>query len=198
MGYPLDYASPEEIMREIAALVPTYGGISYDRLEENFGLQWPCPTPDHPGTKFLHKERFVRGKGWFRGIEYSPPAEEPDDEFPFLLTTGRLFLQYNSGSMTRRSPQLERGAPEAFVQLSAEDAARMGIEDGQQVRVRSRRGSVQVKAKVGGIKEGVVWMPFHYHYREAPANLLTNDALDPECGISVLKACAVHLEPLGP
>ena len=192
MGYQMDYSHPREIMAEIASLVPIYGGISYDRLEKNFGLQWPCPAPDHPGTPFLHKERFVRGKGLFHAVRYSPPAEEPDAEYPFLLTTGRLLMQYNSGTMTRRSPQLERGAPEAFIQISAADAERLGIKDGQEVRASSRRGSVEVKAKVGGIKEGVVWMPFHY--REAPANLLTNDALDPECGISEVKACAVRIE----
>ncbi len=194
MGYQMGYRAPGEIMAEIAALAPIYGGISYARLEQGFGLQWPCPTPDHPGTGFLHRGKFTRGKGILRGIAHQPPAEEPDDDFPLLLTTGRLFLQYCSGSMTRRSPQLERGAPEAFIQLNPGDAEKLGIEAGEEVRVTSRRGSIRTRAKLGGIAQGVAWMPFHF--KEAPANLLTNDALDPICGISEVKACAVRVEPL--
>lgn len=191
MGYNMAYAGPEEIFNEIRGLVPSYAGITYKRLEENYGLQWPCPDERHPGTKFLHKDKFTRGKGWLAGIEHEPPAEEPDEEYPFLLTTGRIFLQYNAGTMTRRT-KLEKGAPENFVQISAKDADRLGIKDGDKVKVSTRRGELMVKVKIADILEGVIWMPFHYV--ESPTNVLTNDALDPICGITELKACAAKVE----
>lgn len=192
MGYEgMRYDDPEEIFEEIRGLVPLYAGMSYRRLDAQ-GLQWPCPTKDHPGTEFLHEGKFTRGKALLKGIEYLPPEELPDEEYPLLLTTGRTFMQYNAGTMTRRTKS-GRADPENFVQLSARDAGRLGIEDGGRVRVHTRRGELLVKAEVTGIAEGVIWMPFHY--AEAPTNLLTNDALDPVCGITELKACAAKVEP---
>jgi formate dehydrogenase alpha subunit len=191
LGYAMTYQSPEEIFEEIRRLVPIYAGISYRRLEEQYGLQWPCPTEDHPGTKFLHKEKFTRGRAQLVGIEHFPAAELPDSAYPFLLTTGRTFMQYNCGTMTRRT-KAGRAEPENFVQLSAQDAQKLGIKSGDRVRVRTRRGELIVKAQIAEIAEGVVWMPFHY--AESPTNLLTNDAVDPICGITELKVCAAAVE----
>ena len=191
LGYTMSYRSPEEIFEEIRALVPIYAGISYRRLEEHYGLQWPCPTEDHPGTKFLHRERFTRGRAQLIGIDYFPPAELPDAEFPLVLTTGRTFMQYNCGTMTRRT-KAGRAEPENFVQLSAADAQKLGVTSGDRVRVRTRRGELIVTAQITDIAEGVIWMPFHY--AESPTNLLTNDAVDPICGITELKVCAARVE----
>ncbi len=191
LGYPMNYKNPEEIFEEIRKLVPIYAGISYRRLEENYGLQWPCPDESHPGTKFLHRERFTRGRAQLIGIEYFPPAELPDDEYPLVLTTGRTFMQYNCGTMTRRT-KAGRAEPENFVSLSARDAQKLGISSGDRVRVRTRRGELLVKAQIAEISEGVIWMPFHY--AESPTNILTNDAVDPICGITELKVCAARLE----
>ena len=192
MGYRMSYSGPEEIMEEIRRLVPTYGGITYKRLEEGFGLQWPCPDEGHPGTKFLHKGRFTRGRGKFQPAEHRPPAEEPDEGYPLVLTTGRILMHYGGGSFTRRVTSLERANPENFVELSPADAERYGVKDGDKVRVISRRGEVEARVKVAEIREGVAFMPFLYE--ESPANRLTNDVLDPVCGIPELKVCAVRLE----
>jgi len=192
MGYRMSYSGPEEIMEEIRRLVPTYGGITYKRLEEGFGLQWPCPDEGHPGTKFLHKGRFSRGRGKFQPAEHRPPAEEPDEGYPLVLTTGRILMHYGGGSFTRRVTSLERANPENFVELSPADAERYGVKDGDKVRVISRRGEVEARVKVAEIREGVAFMPFLYE--ESPANRLTNDVLDPVCGIPELKVCAVRLE----
>jgi predicted molibdopterin-dependent oxidoreductase YjgC len=191
LGYAMTYQSPEEIFEEIRRLVPIYAGISYRRLEEQYGLQWPCPTEDHPGTKFLHNEKFTRGRAQLIGIEHFPAAELHDSAYPFLLTTGRTFMQYNCGTMTRRT-KAGWAEPENFVQLSAQDAQKLGIKSGDRVRVRTRRGELIVKAQIAEIAEGVVWMPFHY--AESPTNLLTNDAVDPICGITELKVCAAAVE----
>lgn len=198
MGYPMSYAGPAEIMDEIRQLVPTYGGITYSRLEEGFGLQWPCQSRDHPGTKFLHRERFTRGLGRLQPVGHRPPAEEPDREYPLALTTGRILLHYGAGSFTRRVPSLQRANPENFVELNPRDAERYRIADGDQVRVISRRGEVVATAKITDIVEGTIFMPFLY--QESPANRLTNDTLDPLCGIPELKVCAAgaaRIEPAG-
>lgn len=191
LGYPMNYKHPEEIFEEIRRLVPSYAGISYRRLDEQYGLQWPCPDESHPGTKFLHREKFTRGRAQLIGIDYFPPAELPDSEYPFLLTTGRTFMQYNCGTMTRRT-KAGKAEPENFVQLSACDAQKLGLAAGDRVRVRTRRGELTVKAQIAEITEGVIWMPFHY--AESPTNILTNDAVDPICGITELKVCAAQVE----
>lgn len=191
MGYGgLRYSGPEEIFEEIRRLVPLYAGITYSRLESG-GLQWPCPTEDHPGTPFLHAEGFKWGRALLKAVDYEPPEEEPDDEYPFLLTTGRTYMQYNAGNMTARTKTgtLE---PENFVQLSPADARALGVSDGDRVRVSTRRGALEVSAAVAPVTEGVIWMPFHYP--DAPTNLLTNDAIDLRCGITELKVCAARVE----
>jgi len=193
LGYPMAYRSPAEIFEEIRTLVPIYQGISYRRLEEGYGLQWPCLDETDEGTKFLHQGGFPRGRAKLTGVRYFPPAELPDDEYPLLLTTGRTFMQYNAGTMTRRT-RSGRGEPENFLQLSSLDAEKRGIKAGDRVRVRTRRGEVLAKAQVAEIAEGVIWMPFHY--AEAPTNLLTNDAVDPVCGITELKVCAARIDRL--
>jgi formate dehydrogenase major subunit len=191
-GFPMDYESPRSVMEEIARLTPSYAGITYDRLQGD-GLQWPCPNQDHPGTKFLHQGRFPRGKGLFSAIEYKPPAEVADDEFPFQLTTGRIHVHYHTGTMTRNSPSLEREINECFLEMNPEDAAELGITDGEIVLVTSRRGSVSTRAKLAGREERkTVFMPFHFV--ESRANILTNPKFDPVAKIPEFKVCAVKIE----
>ena len=192
MSYPMRYSSAAAIFEEIAALTPSYAGLDYPRLEHG-GLQWPCPTKDHPGTKYLHKDRFVRGKGLFHAIDWAPPAESPDHEYPFLLTTGRVLYQYHTGTMSRRSVGLNERYPECLVEINAEDAARLDIKDGDHVRVASRRGKIQARATVGETTDvGTIFIPFHFH--EAAVNKLTTSALDPVAKIPEYKVCAVKLE----
>lgn len=193
LGYPMRYRSAEEIFEEIRRLVPLYAGMTYERLEREQGLQWPCPDETHPGTPTLHVGRFPRGKARLTAVDYRPPAEEPDEEYPFVLTTGRTFLQYNAGTMSRRT-RAGKGDPENFVQISSADAEKLGISHGDLVRVKTRRGELVVKAQITDIREGVIWMPLHY--AESPTNVLTNDAIDPVCGITELKACAARVEPV--
>lgn len=197
MGYPMQYAHPSDIMDEIASVTPIYGGISYDRIEEE-GIQWPCPTKDHPGTKILHVGKFSRGLGKFSAVEYLPPSEQPDQEYPLIFTTGRSLFQYHTGSMTRRSAGMNTLAPAATVEIHPEDANRYGIQHGDQVKVSSRRGQVVAQASVGEKPllgppiPGVVFMTFHYG--EASANFLTSPKIDPIAKIPEYKACAVKVE----
>jgi formate dehydrogenase alpha subunit len=192
LGYPMNYGSPGEIMDEIASLTPSYAGIRYERLEKQ-GLQWPCPTQDHPGTPILHKDKFSRGKGKFHVTPYAPPPELPDETYPFLLTTGRVLYHYHT-VMTRRSKGLSEIYPEGVVELNADDARRLGIRpDNGLVEVTSRRGRVRAKAKIAeNLPPGVVFMTFHF--REAAVNLLTLDVLDPVAKIPEFKVCAVRVE----
>ena len=191
MGYPMKYSDPGAIMDELASVTPIYGGISYDRLE-GFGLQWPCPDKSHPGTSYLHKGEFKRGKGKFHATPYRDPAELPDDEYPLILTTGRFLYHFHTGTLSRRSEGLEQICPGGTVEISPEDAASQGIDDGDLVNVASRRGEVLVKAVVTERSpKGTVFMAFHF--REAAANLLTNDALDPIAKIPEFKVCAVKI-----
>jgi formate dehydrogenase alpha subunit len=192
-GYPMDYASPAEIMEEIARVTPQYGGISFERLEGD-GLCWPCPTPDHPGTKFLHAGgKFARGKGLFHAIQWQPPAEVVDDEYPLWLTTGRAHVHYHTGTMTRNSPSLDALMPEGFVEINPEDANRLGVDDGEPVLLTTRRGSITAPAMLTDrVRPGMVFVPFHF--MEACANVLTNPALDPTCKIPEFQGCAVRLD----
>ncbi len=194
LGYPMSYASPEEIFNEMRKLTPSYAGMTYARLEKA-GLQWPCPTEDHPGTVFLHKDRFSRGKGMLHAIDYKPPAEEPDADYPMFLTTGRAFVHYHSGTMTRVSPTLHREMGTGYVEISPTDAKNLGIKNGERIKVSSRRGEIQIKAKISRkVNRGVVFIPFHF--AEAAANMLTNPAYDPTAKIPEYKACAVKVEKL--
>lgn len=192
LGYAMAYDSPEAIMNEIAEVTPSYGGITYDRLEGS-GLQWPCPDRDHPGTKFLHKDAFARGKGMFHAIEFMPPAETVDPEFPFWLTTGRIHVHYHTGTMTRNSPTLNAEVSEGFLEINPGDASQLGIREGDEVKVISRRGQIRVKTVfTDRVERGLVFMPFHFV--ESNANALTNPALDPIAKIPELKVCAVRVE----
>ncbi len=194
VGYPMQYASPEAIFEEIRQLTPSYAGITYKRLEAA-GLQWPCPTEEHPGTVFLHKDRFSRGKGAFTAIDYKPPAEVTDAEYPMFMTTGRAFMHYHSGTMTRVSPTLNHEGPEGYVEISPADAKEMAIKNGERVKVSSRRGEIQIKARISGkVNRGVVFIPFHF--AETAANVLTNSAYDPVAKIPEYKVCAVKVEKL--
>jgi len=194
VGYEgMRYASPAEVFDEAARLTPIYAGMSYARLEP-WGLQWPCPTPDHPGTPFLHEGTFARGRGRFCPAEYRPPDEVPDEAYPLILTTGRVYFHWHTGSMTRRTSTLLRECPEPFVEVSPEDAERLAVAEGARVRVTSRRGEVDLAARVtDAVPPGTLFIPFHFY--EAAANLLTNPALDPEAKIPELKTCAARLSP---
>jgi formate dehydrogenase major subunit len=192
MGYPMGYTSAAEIMAEINAVTPSYAGITYERLEKE-GIQWPCPNADHPGTRFLHKDRFSRGRGLFHAIEYIPPAEQTDAEYPIILSTGRVLYHYHTGTMTRLSKGSMERCPESLVEINPFDAEKLGIGDGQTVKVTSRRGTLQAKAKITTRSDaGTIFMNFHFH--EAAVNLLTNPALDPTAKIPEYKVCAVRVE----
>jgi len=193
MGYSMSYTSPREIMGEIASLTPSYGGIYYDRLESGEGLQWPCPNREHPGTPILHKGTFTRGKGLFTGVEYKPPQELPDRDYPFTLTTGRLLYHFHTATMTRRSKPLSAIVPEGFVEMNPDDARKLGIRDEDVVEVSSRRGKIQTRARVTEkVASGTMFMTFHF--AEEAANRLTNPALDPIAKIPEFKVCAVRIE----
>jgi len=196
LGYAMDFESPRVIMEEIARLTPSYGGITYDRLQGE-GLHWPCPNQEHPGTKFLHQGRFTRGKGLFAPIEYKPAAEIVDAEYPFWLTTGRVHAQYHTGTMTRNSPSLEQEIGECFLEMNHEDAREIGLTDNEMVKVESRRGSVLTRIKLtAGVGKKVVFMPFHF--LDSRANILTNPKLDPIAKIPEYKVCAVRVEKIIP
>jgi formate dehydrogenase alpha subunit len=190
-----DFESPEAVMREMAELTPIYGGISHERLETGEVLHWPCPTADHPGTRFLHKDKFSRGLGKFHAISYQEPAELPDDDYPLTLTTGRIIFHFHTGTMSRRSEKLNNEVPEAYVELHPEDAQQLGLGREPRVRVSSRRGEIELVARVTDrITPGVVFIPFHFV--EAAANALTNSAFDPVAKIPEYKVCAVKIEPV--
>ena len=191
IGYPMAYENGRQIMEEISAVTPSYAGISYARIEYE-GIHWPCPTAEHPGTPILHRDQFSRGKGLFHAIDYIEPAEMIDDEYPLYLTTGRLLYQYHTGTMSMRTGGLNEIAPEAFVEISPQDARKFGVEEGSRVNIDSRRGTIQARIKISRkAVAGTVFIPFHY--AAAAANRLTHAALDPISGIPEYKVCAVKL-----
>jgi len=187
-----DYSGPEEIFAEMASVVPDFAGVTYERIEKT-GLQYPVWEVDHPGTPYLFAESFPRGRGKFTPLDYVPAVEEPDDEYPFILTTGRVLEHWHGGTMTRHS-ELNTLYPEARVEMHPADAEMHGISDGMAVKVTSRRGEIVVRASVTEkTTVGVVFLP--WHFAEAAANLLTIDALDPQAKIPEFKACAVQVFP---
>ncbi|MGB2936678.1 MAG: formate dehydrogenase subunit alpha [Phycisphaerae bacterium] len=195
MGCAMEYPDPSAIQDEIAPLTPSYGGITYERLESG-GLQWPCPDRDHPGTPFLHKDRFARGLGKFHAVEFIPPKELPDKEYPFLLSTGRILQHFHTGTMSRRSEVLDRLVSVGAIEIHPDDAARLGVSDSEAVRVASRRGEITIQARVTNrVAPGTLFLAFHY--RESPANRLTIAALDPVAKIPEFKVCAVRVQPSG-
>ena len=194
MGYPMSYASSRDVMEEIAGVTPSYCGINYGRLEKG-GIHWPCTGTNHPGTPCLHVDQFTCGLGVFHTVDYIPPAELPDEEFPLYLTTGRLLYQYHTGTMTMKSPGLNALAPECFVEISAEDARQYNIKDGELIKAVSRRGGINAKAQISEkAVKGTVFIPFHY--AAAAANRLTHAALDPAAKIPEYKVCAIKIEKI--
>ncbi|MDO8885631.1 molybdopterin-dependent oxidoreductase, partial [Candidatus Oleimmundimicrobium sp.] len=194
MGYDMEYTTVGEITKEIANITPTYGGITFERVSRE-SVQWPCPDATHPGTPILHTEKFARGLGKFHAVEYRPPAEEPDEDYPFILTTGRLLYHYHTGTMTRHSMGLDEVCKEAKVEINPEDAKKLKIKDNDWVALISRRGKIKVKAWVTPrVPKGTVFVPFHF--KESPINMLTNSALDPISKIPELKVCAVRVEKI--
>ena len=195
MGYQMDYAGVEDIFNEMASLTPkSYGGMSYERLGID-GLQWPCPNPDHPGTPYLHKDEFARGKGQFHAIAYRDPAELPDEQYPFYLTTGRMFAHFHTGTMTRVSDHLDTEQKTGYVEINPLDAEELAIKEGEMVSLTSRRGSIEAPAKLSNsVGPGVLFVPIHFG--ENPANMLTNPACDPVAKIPEFKVCAANIEKL--
>ena len=194
LGASWNYSNVREIMEELSAVTASYKGITYDRIED-IGIHWPCPSVDHPGTPILHAKAFTRGKGLFSVTEHIPPAELPDDEYPFLLTTGRILYQFHTATMTRRSKGLVSRTPDVFVEINPEDAGKLGICQGDKLEVASRRGTITVSADITErCDKGIVFIPFHYS--EAAVNRLTNPAIDPVANIPEYKVCAVKIEKL--
>jgi len=192
LGANWKYDTARDILDEINKVTVSYAGITYDRLQEN-SLQWPCPNTEHPGTPILHSAAFTRGKGLFSVCEHIPPAELPDNEYPFLLTTGRILYQYHTATMSRRSKGLVSRTPEAFIEINSGDAERLGIVQGDKLEITSRRGAIEVVADVSDrCDEGVVFIPFHYS--EAAVNRLTNPVFDPVADIPEYKVSAVKIK----
>ncbi len=191
LGYSKKYPNTSKIMDEIAQVTPSYRGISFDRINE-VGIQWPCPTKDHPGTKYLHKDKIARGRGLFVPVGYKDPAELTDHDYPYILTTGRILYQYHTMSMTGKTEGLNELTGASYIELSPETASRYKLENGDAVRIKSRRGETVAQAKVTNIiEDGVVFMPFHF---ANGANILTNSALDAIANIPEFKVCAVSIE----
>ncbi len=192
LGYDMGHDTPEKVFQEYGRLWPAMAGITYRRLDGG-GIQWPCPSGTHPGTRFLYKEGFPKGKAPFSSVAYCPPAEVTDEEYPFVLTTGRNLFQYHSGSMTRTVKSIEKHAGEPYVEINPLDAGRLGVRTGEMIKVASRRGEIEIRARLTKrVSEGTVFIPMHY--REAAANVITNDALDPVVKIPEFKVCAVKIE----
>ncbi len=192
MGHTWNYTKAEDIFEEIRTVTPSYAGLTYERMEKEL-LQWPCPTEDHPGTQYLHKGKFSRGLGLMSGIEFTPPAEDVDPEYPIILTTGRVLEHFHTGTMSRNSRILDAIVPEAYIEIHPNDANNYNLSNGDLVAVSTRRGSIRLKAKVTTRpKPNVVFIPFHF--AEAAANKLTIDALDPGCKIPEYKVCACKIE----
>jgi predicted molibdopterin-dependent oxidoreductase YjgC len=188
----MSYNNPSLIFNEYSKLWPDISGITYDRIEKK-RLAWPCPSPNHSGTKFLYEKGFAKGKPPFTPVSYLQAREIADSEFPYILTTGRNLYQYHTGTMTRRIAAIESHAGKAYVEMNTDDAKRMGIKSGDLISVSSRRGSIRINARVTrSIMKGIVFIPMHYC--EAAANMLTIDAFDPKSKIPEYKACAVRVE----
>jgi len=196
MGYEMNYENPEKIFNEIASVTPkSYAGMTYDRLGLD-GLHWPCPDKDHPGTPYLHKDQFTRGKGKFHAIEYQDPAEMPDKEYPYFLTTGRMFAHFHTGTMTRVSPHLDVEQKTGYVSINPKDAASLDAREGDVLILSSRRGQMEAPAKItDSVAPGVLFLPIHFG--ENPTNVLTNaEAFDPLAKIPEFKVSTVKIQKL--
>ena len=198
IGLPTPFTNSAEVMDEIARVTPSWRGVSHARLEGNGGLQYPVPHAEHPGTDFLFDDRFptADGKAQFVGVEFLPPAELPDDDYPFMLNTGRQMYHWHTGTMTRRSFALDAREPGPIVELNPADAIDLGVADGDEVCVASRRGELRISVRLSGrVARHQVFIPMHY--REAAVNLLTNPELDPYAHIPEFKVCAVSVQRVG-
>ena len=196
MGCPLPYESAEDIFNEITTLTPKiYGGMNYARLGIS-GLQWPCPDANHPGTPFLHQDRFARGLGKFHAVEYRDPAEMPDETYPYFLTTGRMFAHFHTGTMTRISPKLDIEQRTGYVCINPNDARALEISEGDALVISSRRGDMEAPAKITpSVAPGTLFLPIHFG--ENPTNVLTNaEAFDPLAKIPEFKVAAVRIEKI--
>ncbi len=193
MGYrEMAWESAREVFSEITSVTPIYRGISYERLEGE-GIQWPCPDENHPGTSLLHSGGFARGKGRFIPVDYNPPPEVPDEDYPFILMTGRSLFQFHTGTMTRRSPTLQEQLDDAYIEINPGDAEGHGIRDGMKIAVESRRGVIHVAARITErVSPGSVFIPFHF--AEAATNILTLRELDSTSKIPELKVAAVRVK----
>jgi predicted molibdopterin-dependent oxidoreductase YjgC len=194
LGCPgMNFDSDAEIMEEISLLTPIYGGMHYDRLDGSWGLQWPCWNRDHPGTGFLHKYYFARGKGCFTITEHQEPSEGVEEKYPYTLVTGRgSYHHYHTATMTRNSRRLVREYPEALLEINSKDSEKLNLRPGEMVEVGSRRGTVRVKAQITDrVQPGTVFTSFHFW--EVPINQLTVDALDPKSKCPEFKVCSVHV-----
>ena len=199
MGYAKQFPwkTSEDVFTEISKVTPSYGGMNYARLNKPEALHWPCPTAEHPGTPILHIGKFSHpdGIGIFTPIEFKWPAEVPDAEYPYVLTTGRCLWHWHTGTMTRRSDSLEREEPTGWIEINPEDAKALDIKNKEMVRAITRRGQINVPARVTtDIMKGVMFMPFHF--KECAANILTNNALDPIAKIPEFKACSIRIEKI--
>jgi len=191
LGLPFDYPDAASVLAEINQNVPQYGGITQARLCKG-GLVWPCPNPDHPGTPILHSAGFklAEGRASIVPVPYRPPAEDASWDYPLILTTGRVAVHHNAGSMTRRSPSLIEREPDLFVEINTADAARLKVADGDVVTVSSLRGEAEAIARLTDrMKKGVVFMPFHF----PGTNILTTEATDPEARIPEFKVSACKI-----
>jgi len=196
MGYNINYADSAAIMEEIASLIPSFGGISHKRLdEEPDGLQWPCLDKDHPGTPMLHKDKFTRGLGLFYPAEYIESKEMPDKDYPLMLVTGRMLYHYNTRAMTGKTEGLNQICDESYIEINLSDANNLSINNGDKVKVLSRRGVVETTARVGNIVGvGEVFMTFHFP--DGNVNKVTNSCTDEIARIPEYKVCAVKIEKL--
>ena len=184
---------------------PKFSGISHARLDaeaargevEKTGLQWPCPTPEHPGTTFLHQEGVLRGKGLFQPVEYRPPMELPDEDYGLILSTGRTLYHYNAATQTRRESGLVAKQPESFVEIHPRDARKRDIADGDLIELSTRRGAIRARALLSRqVRPGCIWTPLHFP--DARANVVTNDAGDPVTGTAEYKVCAAEVRKVEP
>ena len=197
MGYPQPLLTPAEIMDEIASVTPSFAGISHERLDSDEvggrGLQWPCTSREHPGTPIMHVGKFARGLGYFYPAKYQPSTQQVSEEYPLIMMTGRILYHYNAVAMTGKQPEINEIAPRSFIELNTEDAARLGIADGERVYVSSPKGKIASYADVSDkCKPGQCWMPFHF--LDGNSNWLVGDHLDDFSKTPEYKVTAVKVE----
>ena len=194
LGYDKTYNNPSQIMDEIRSLTPSYAGISYERIEED-GLQWPCPSIDHPGTKVLHVDKFAKGKATFVPCDYTLSFEGTSEEYPYILVNGRILYHYHTRTMTGRVEGLNEKSPHSYIEVNPITASKLGFENNERIKVSSKRGEIQTYVKITDIvDEDIFFMPFHF--ADGAANYLTNTTLDSISKVPDLKVCAIKVEKI--